>query len=186
MNKQGCDPVRISDLWGCENVKPYYYLFGYNVINANTGHVKTVSKLNTKRGYPYVTLETNGGNKKCLMHHLIALAYIENKPYDVVEHIDDDANNYNVENLMFSNQRQNIRRAFANGHSNRVDKVFKMTTKDGKEISGTIKELSVITGIPRQTIYSRIYRKSLSVIEVRSTDYRKGTDRKTDSGLSSD
>lgn len=154
--------IKINTLYGCESVKDFYYLDGYDVINANTNHVKAINYLNTKRGYPYVTLETkdSSSNKKCLMHHLIALAYIENKPYDVIEHLNDDAMDYRVENLMFSNQYQNVKRAFENGHPNRIDKIFRLKMKNGSEFIGTMKELSVKTGIPRQTIYCRFYKQT--------------------------
>lgn len=102
------------------------------------------------------------------MHHLIALAYIENKPYDVIEHLNDDPMDYRVENLMFSNQSQNLKRAFENDHPNRIDKIFRLKMKNGDCFVGTMKELSAETGISRQTIYDRYYnqrpgRKILSV-----------------------
>lgn len=176
--------VQICTLWGCEEVQPYYYLIGYNVVNIKTGHVKAINRLNTKRAYPYVTLETvsAGRNKKCLMHHLVALAYIKNEPYDVIEHLDDDAENYSVENLEFSNQSNNIARAFENGRSNRIEKVFEVVMNNGNKFSGTMKALQKQTGIPRQTLYDRCYKgtpgkKIRSVVEIKSTEYRTGTDR---------
>lgn len=153
--------IQINTLWGCENVKDFYYLDGYNVVNINTGHMKTISKLNGKRGYPYVTLETKlGNNKKCLMHHLIALAYIDNKPYEIIEHLDDDADNYNIENLMFSNQAQNVKRAFENGRPNRIEKTFELVLQTGEKFVGTIKELAEKTKIPKSSIYMVYYRQS--------------------------
>lgn len=177
-------PIQINTLWGCEDVKAYYYLIGYDVVNIMSGHVKAVNLLNTKRQYPYVTLETvhTGKNKKCLMHHLIALAYIKNEPYKIIEHLDDDAMNYDVDNLMFSDQVQNIKRAFENGHTNRVEKIFELTLKDGSQYTGSIKELSFATRIPRGTLYERLYqgtpgRTVESITEIKSTEYRTGTDR---------
>ena len=162
--------IKINTLYGCENVKDIYYLDGYDVVNVKTHHVKAINRLNTKRAYPYVTLETKDGssNKKCLMHHLIALAYIENKPYDVIEHLNDDPMDYRVKNLIFSDHSQNGKRAFENGRPNRIDKIFRLKMKDGDCFVGTMKELSEKTGISRQTIYDRYYnqrpgRKILSV-----------------------
>lgn len=178
------EPVQICTLYGCENVKSYYYLVGYDVVNITTGKTKALCKLNTKRGYPYVTLETvdSTANKKCLMHHLIALAYIKNEPYEVIEHLDDDPMNYSLDNLKFSTQKKNIQRAFENGHSNREEKIFNVAMKNGESHIGTIKELQTKLNIPRQTLYCRFYnqtpgRKIRSVTEVKSTEYRTGTDR---------
>lgn len=182
--KEDIQGVQICTLWGCEEVQPYYYLIGYDVVNITTGHVKVINHLNTKRAYPYVTLETISGshNKKCLMHHLVALAYIKNEPYDIIEHLDDDAENYSVENLKFSNQSANIIRAFENGRPNRIEKTFEVVMNNGNKFSGTMKALQKQTGIPRQTLYDRWYkgtpgRKVYSVVEIKSTEYRTGTDR---------
>ena len=83
-------PVQITSLYGFSNVKDFYYLVGYDVVNMQTGHIKKLSF--HKRNYPYVTLETKdtSSNKKCLLHHLLALAYINNGKFEVVEHIDDN------------------------------------------------------------------------------------------------
>ena len=93
-------PVQISTLYGFENVQDFYYMIGYDVVNTRTGHVKTLSF--HKRNYPYVTLETkdNSQNKKCLLHHLLALAYIHNGEFEVVEHLDDNPFNYDISNLV--------------------------------------------------------------------------------------
>ena len=186
-------PIRINTLYGFEDVKPFYYLIGYDVVNINTNHIKKTSLHNGHQKYPYVTLETNSNklNKKCLMHHLIALAYIKNAPFKVVEHLNDVGSDYRVENLLFSNQSSNIKRAFINGHGNRVEKKYKMTMKDGTEYIGTMKEISKKSNIPRQTIYCRFYKKTegkniKSVIEIKSTEYRKDSDRKRVSELSTD
>ena len=172
------DMIKISTLCGFENVQDYYYLKGYDVYNTSTGYKKKVTyEPNSHLRYPYVTLERKYGKhgKKCLMHRLIALAYIENKPCAVIEHLNDIRTDYSIKNLMLSNQSQNIHRAFVNGHPNRVDKIFILEMMDGTTYKGTIKEISKETGIPKQTIYCCFYRKSpgkkiKSVIEVRSTD----------------
>ena len=169
--------IQICTLYGCEKVQPYYYLVGYDVINKNTGKIKAICRFNTKRAYPYVTLETvdDSSNKKCLMHHLIALAYIDNAPYEVIEHLDDDPMNYKIDNLKFSSQKENIVRAFKNGHSNRIDQIFKVTMKDGNSYVGTMNQLQQQLNIPRQTLYCRYYqqtpgKKIESVIKIKSTE----------------
>ena len=151
------EPIQINTLYGFENVKDFYYMIGYNVVNTQTGHIKKLSY--HKRNYPYVTLETkdNSQNKKCLLHNLLALAYIHNGAFEVVEHLDDNPLNYDISNLKFSTQSENLKRAFQNGHGNRVEKIFEIKLKNGKSYTGTLKELSEILKIPRQTLYCRYY-----------------------------
>ena len=173
-------PVQINTLYGFANIKDFYWLVGYDVVNMKTGHVKKLSFY--KRGYPYVTLETKNAtqNKKCLLHDILALAYIRNEKFEVVEHLDDNPLNYEISNLRFSTQSENLRRAFKNGHGNRTDKVFKVTFKSGEAYEGTLKELSAQLAIPRQTLYCRYYKqtpgrniqsvKLISGVDSRSTD----------------
>ena len=154
------EPIQINTLYGFENVKDFYWLVGYDVVNLKTGHRKKFSY--HKRNYPYVTLETNDNtrNKKCLLHHLLALAYINNGKFEIVEHLDDNPMNYDITNLKFSTQSENLKRAFKNGHGNRIDKIFKVTMKTGESYEGTLRELSSYLGIPRQTLYCRYYKQS--------------------------
>ena len=170
-------PVQINTLYGFENVKDFYWLVGYDVVNLQTRHTKKLSF--HKRNYPYVTLETKNStsNKKCLLHHLLALAYIRNDKFEVVEHLDDNPLNYDISNLKFSTQSENLKRAFENGHSNRTDKIFKVVLKNGESYEGTLKELSARLNIPRQTLYCRYYaqtpgRKIQSVKLVPNSDNR--------------
>jgi len=152
--------TQICTLYGCEKVKPIYWLIGYKVININTMHIKQMTKLNTKRAYPYVTLDTiDGKNKKCLMHHLIALAYIKNEPYDVIEHLDDNPMNYNVDNLMFSNQLHNVKRSINNKtfQINRKENIYNVILLDGTRFNGTMKEIAKKSNIDRKTLYNAYY-----------------------------
>lgn len=150
-------PVPINSLYGFENVKDFYYMIGYHVVNTKTGYIKKLSLY--KRNYPYVTLETKNGlkNKKCLLHDLLALAYIRNGKFEVVEHLNDNPLNYDISNLKISTQSENLKRAFKNGHGNRIDNVFEVKMKDGTSHIGTLKELSEMLKIPRQTLYCRYY-----------------------------
>lgn len=152
-------PVKINTLFRCENVSDIYYFINYNVVNMATGHVKAISRMSYKKGYPYVTLETKNKtrNKKVLMHHLVALAYIENKPYEVIEHLDDNAENYCVDNLIFSTQKANILRASENGLMKNPERTFRVTLKNGEVHVGTILELQAKLKIPKQTMYCRFY-----------------------------
>jgi hypothetical protein len=64
--------------------------------------------------------------------------------------------NYNPSNLKFSNKSDNGKRAFINGHGNRIEKRFILILKHGM-IKGTIKEISDSTDIPIQTLYDNLY-----------------------------
>ena len=175
------EPIQINTLYGFDNVKNSYWLVGYDVVNMKTGHIKKLSY--HKRNYPYVTLETNDNtlNKKCLLHHILALAYIHNGKFEVIEHLDDNPLNYDITNLKFSTQSENLKRAFKNGHGNRIDKTFKVTLKNGESYEGTLKELSALLNIPRQTLYCRYYkqssgRKIQSVKLITDSDDSRSTD----------
>ena len=172
------DMVKINTLCGFENVKDIYYIKDFDVFNIVTGHKKKVTYIpQGKLKYPYVTLErkNNKYGKKCTMHRLMAMAYIENRPCESVEHLNDVKTDYSIANLLLSNQSENLKRAFVNGHPNRTDKIFIAEMLNGDTHKGTMKELAIKTGISRQTLYSNLYSKHRgkrikSVIEVRSTD----------------
>ena len=92
------------------------------------------------------------------MHHIIALAYIQNKPYEVIEHLNDNRSDYRVENLKFSTHLENSRSAIKNGcFKPRNEKIVKVIMQDGTFHTGTIKNLSKKLDIPRPTIYDHLY-----------------------------
>ena len=172
------DMIKVNTLYSFEDVKDIYYIKGYDVYNIVTGHKKKVT-YNPNNGpvYPYVTLERKSKTygKKCLMHRLMAFAHIENKPCELIEHLNDISTDYSVSNLLLSNQSQNIKRAFLNGHPNRIERIFIVELYNGKTYKGTMKELEVKTGICRATLYDNLYfvrnsRTIKSIKEVRSTD----------------
>ena len=173
-------PVKINTLYGLESVKDFYYMIGYHVVNVESGHIKKLSY--HKRNYPYVTLETkdDSQNKKCLLHNLLALAYIHNGKFEIVEHLDDNPLNYDISNLIFSNQSQNLKRAFKNGHGNRIEKIFEVKLKNGENYIGTLKELSEMLKIPRQTLYCRYYEQTPGRIVQSVTLVNDSDNRSTD------
>ena len=93
------------------------------------------------------------------MHHLIALAYIKNEPYDVIEHLDDNPMNYNVDNLMFSNQLHNVKRSINNKtfQTNRKENIYNVILLDGTRFNGTMKEIAKKSNIDRKTLYNAYY-----------------------------
>lgn len=182
-HRGGDSTIKINTLYGYEDVKDIYALDGYDVINTVTGKKKKVSIMST--GYPYVTLEQNGktSGKKCTMHQLIALAYIRNAPFEVVEHLDDDKKNYRIDNLMFSTQKANANRAFTNGKHKIKSATYRATLFDGRSMTGTIKQISEAYNIPRQTIYAKIYRGTVgktikSIVKTGQQTIEKRSDAK--------
>lgn len=66
--------------------------------------------------YFQVTLYKKSTKKICLIHRIVATAFIENKnKYDNVLHKDDNGLNNNVENLEWGNQSKNIKDAYSRG-----------------------------------------------------------------------
>lgn len=146
---------KVNELYSLETVSDIYYVTkDLKVINITNGREKTVSI--GKRGYPYVTLETKDdkANKKVFLHKIIALAFIENRPYELIEHLDDNPLNYSIENLAFSTHSKNAKRAFKNGKIDRQkkEKYYKVTVNN-EVFYGTVKELSKKTGIHKNDLY---------------------------------
>lgn len=69
-----------------------------------------------KYGYLSVVLYKNGKYKRCKVHRLVALAFIENL-YDMTEinHIDGNKKNNNVSNLEYSTRSLNNKHAYSIG-----------------------------------------------------------------------
>lgn len=158
--------VQICTLKSLEMVKSFYYITkDLRVINNNTGSTKAIW-LSKRGGYPMVSLEQIGSKypKNIPIHKIVALAFIENRDdYILIEHLDDNPLNYDPENLMFSDHSANGKRAFVNGHSNRIEHMFFISTADGGCCIGTMKEISEWLGISRGTLCDNFY------------NHRKGT-----------
>lgn len=159
--------IQICMLKSLENVKPIYYITDdLKIVNIVTKTTKSIW-YSKRGGYPMVSLERYGSKHplNVPMHKIVALAFIENRDdYILIEHLDDNPMNYNPENLMFSNHSNNGKRAFINGHSNRVEKQYSVSLCNGKRYTGTMKEISKRTGIKRATLYDHLYHKRRSDI----------------------
>ena len=136
------------------------------------------------------------GEKHGSINKIIALARINNAPYSIIEHVNDNPLDLRVENLKFSSMEQNIKSAFINGHRNTSSALFRVELFNGDVLEGTLKQIAKQTGISRITLYDRFYngprevsnnsrQKVKSVIKIghdegkeylsnRSIDYRKG------------
>jgi len=74
---------------------------------------KKIRKCFFSKGYPAITLQKQdlsvGRKSNHLLHRLIAKAFINNpNNYFVVNHIDGDPKNYNINNLEWCNQKENL------------------------------------------------------------------------------
>ena len=74
------------------------------------------SYINKYNGYVYVGITCKDGkNRQRRLHRLLAIAYINNpKPdiYDVVDYKDNDKSNYSLENLYWTDIKENTQKAF--------------------------------------------------------------------------
>lgn len=153
--------IQISSLYSLEDVQDYYFITdSLEVVNTITGNPLAINT--NKRGYPVVFLQLKKGSsmerKQVFMHKIVALAFIHNGPYILIEHIDDNKLDYRPENLKFSNHSANGKNAFITGKHIRHEQVFNAILANGSEYQGTMKELAKVTGIPRATLYDRFYK----------------------------
>ena len=149
--------IRINTLYSLEDVKDIYYITNdYKIINATTNYEKKQST--DYQGYKYVTLETNlDKNKKVFVHKIVALAFIDNKPYTLINHIDGVVTNNIPSNLEFTDHSYNEKHAYNIGLVERNEKKFEIILNNGNKFEGTVKELIDLINIPKGTLYDNIY-----------------------------
>ena len=150
--------IPINTLYALEDIRDCYFLTMYNlVMNIQTRKYCSVNI--TNRGYLYVTMgvKPNGSNiwRKVTLHKIIALGRIHNGPYECIEHINDNPFDLRVANLRFSTQQENSLSSFVNGRHVCDSNIFRVTLFDGRVYEGTFREISLLTGIPRATLYYR-------------------------------
>lgn len=84
---------------------------------SNTGKVKDITKnfiyvYNSKNPNIYISLSLkckNGKRKRFLLHRLVAETFIENpNNYPIINHIDENKQNNNVNNLEWCTQKHNM------------------------------------------------------------------------------
>lgn len=95
------------------------------VRNIKRGVLMTISTPSSRKYYPKVTLHYKGKGKMYLLHRLLALSFIpnpDNKPN--INHIDGNKHNYDLSNLEWVTQAENLKHAKDTGlnrnHSTRV------------------------------------------------------------------
>lgn len=159
--------IKINELYSLQNISDCYYIDdNLNIINANTNHIKTQTL--GQRGYLYVTLnDKNNKQVKVYVHKIVALAYIRNSEYEVINHRDGNKLNNSIENLEFCTHQYNTIHAFENNLIPIQARTFKIVffVKPFFEtyLIGTIKDLSNKTRIPVQTLYWIYYNKTYSI-----------------------
>lgn len=150
--------IQVSALWSLNNIEDFYYIIDENtVVNITNGTVKKATK-SKQRGYWYYTLQTKDKKqKKVPKHKLNALAFVENRPYELIEHKDDDKDNNSPSNLRFSDHATNMQSAYNNGITNHPHtKRFLLVDLKGVQYEGTTKEIASQSGVPRSSLYCAI------------------------------
>lgn len=111
----------------------------------------------TKFGYIRVMLQENGVKKECLVHRLVAKAFIKNNNLTLeVNHKDLDKSNNRVENLEWVTKSQNINHSYLNGRNKKNKKVIR---EDGK-IYNSIVEASLDNNVTTTAINNCLNNKS--------------------------
>ena len=101
-----------------------------------TGKEKILKEKCTTRGYLEVALYNNNKPKYCLVHRLVAEAFIlKQKEKLQVNHIDGDKTNNNVSNLEWVSASENIQHAWETGLIIATEKKKKTIKNIGKRCS---------------------------------------------------
>lgn len=152
--------IKINSLWSLDNISDKYSICveDHKVYNTQTG--KECRLYEDFQGYAVLYLSTQGDTehfKAVFYHKVLALAFINNGPYELIEHLDDDRTNNDISNLAFSDHRQNGLSAFKNGKHIHKSSIFEFCLEDGTVYRGTIRDISKESGISEGTLYDRIY-----------------------------
>lgn len=99
--------IPINSLHTLQDIASCYYIdYNCNIININTGKILKPTLGNME--YYYVTLyDVYGRKKKVTIHKIVALAFIRNGEYEVINHKDGNKANNSPDNLEFCTQQEN-------------------------------------------------------------------------------
>ena len=124
----------------------------YQVSDSGLIRNKKTNKLRkqTQGKYMYLALNYKGKTKNCLVHRLVALAFIPNDNPDrkQVNHIDGDHYNNNVDNLEWVTAKEDTQHSLNNKLSKGRSVKVRCLTKEGEEVAiyNNILEASKATG----------------------------------------
>ena len=108
--------ISINQIKGYEDIRPYYWIDESGICwNENTGK-KLKILINEKYKYPRYQLYTiNKTRKDIRIHRLLAQAFIPNpNNYPVVRHLNDNKNDWRLENLVWGTTSDNIQDSIKN------------------------------------------------------------------------
>ena len=154
--------THLNTLWSLEDVLDEY-VFCHEDKQIYNLRKRQKAKISIDvQGYCVLNLRSIQGKFKVVKYHkIVALALINNGPYELIEHLDDNPLNNDVSNLLFSNKHDNAMRMYANGKTNTTPSIFEFcledSTTEGQIYRGTIKEIVKESGIPNGTVYDHIY-----------------------------
>lgn len=152
--------IKINTLWSLENIDDR---FVFCIDDRQIYNLHINRKINLNKDYAgyqivYVT-DKDKKSKSIFYHKIVALVFINNGPYELIEHLDDNKLNNDISNLRFSNKRDNGLHAFTNGRHIHKSSIFEFCMEDGTVYRGKISEVSKQSGIPEGTLYDRIYKE---------------------------
>lgn len=151
--------TKINTLWSLDDISDIYSICheDKNVYNTRSGNSLKIQL--DFHGYCVLHLSRKDPTKpsrSVFYHKILALAFIKNEPYDLIEHIDDNRLNNDISNLRFSNKRDNMLSAFRNGKVTTEPSRYEIKMKDGKIYTGTMKEIAQQSGIALGTLYDHL------------------------------
>jgi len=99
----------------------YYVTTRGDVISNKDGKSRYMSTYQNQHGHKYVDLSLDGKKKKCLVHRLVAEAFIDNpNNYPIVRHLDDDPDNNYYRNLEWGTSKDNSMDMVRNNHDTHI------------------------------------------------------------------
>lgn len=111
------DPVTNISYSEISGLPGYYITSNGDVISYKKENPIYLKTYKNQHGHQYVDLKSNGKRYKCLVHRLVAEAFLENpNNYPIVRHLDDDPDNNWVGNLALGTQLDNRMDCIRNGN----------------------------------------------------------------------